>query len=75
MKKNYKIIKIVVILAVSFSAIASCSKSFLNEKIYSSFTPEALSDSLAFEAAVAGIQSQYMLWHTYAEDPAETRAG
>jgi hypothetical protein len=70
MKKNYKAIKVVVILAVSFSGIASCSKNFLNEKIYSSFTPEALSDSLAFEAAVAGIQSQYMLWHTYTEDPA-----
>jgi hypothetical protein len=70
MKKNHKIIKIVFILAVSFSAIASCSKSFLDEKIYSSFTPEALNDSLAFEAAVAGIQSQYMLWHTYIEDPA-----
>lgn len=69
MKKNSKTIKIFIVLVVVFSAITSCKKNFLDEKIYSSFTPEALNDSLAFEAAIAGIQSQYMLWHTYKEDP------
>lgn len=69
MKKHTKIIRILLVFVVVFSAITSCKKNFLEEKIYSSFTPEALNDSLAFEAAIAGIQSQYMLWHTFREDP------
>jgi hypothetical protein len=47
---------------------ASCKKTFLDEKVYSSYTPEALSDSLSFDAAMAGIQSQYALWHTIGAD-------
>ena len=47
---------------------SSCKKTFLDEKVYSSYTPEALSDSLSFEAAMAGIQSQYALWHTIGAD-------
>jgi hypothetical protein len=56
--------KYFIILVIAVTAITSCKKTFLDEKVYSSFTPEALSDSLAFEAAIAGIQSQYALWHT-----------
>ncbi|RFS21809.1 RagB/SusD family nutrient uptake outer membrane protein [Chitinophaga silvatica] len=33
----------------------SCSKSFLNEKPYSSYTPVTLNDSLGFEASLVGI--------------------
>jgi hypothetical protein len=69
MKKNTKIIKIFSVLAVVLLSMGSCKKGFLDEKIYSSFTPEALNDSLAFEAAIYGIQTQYMLWHTYRQDP------
>jgi hypothetical protein len=60
------------ILAVTFIAlvtITSCKKDFLNEKVESSFTPEVLSDSLSFEAAIVGIQGQYGLWHTIFQDP------
>jgi starch-binding outer membrane protein, SusD/RagB family len=46
----------------------SCKKTFLDEKVYSSYTSDALSDSLSFEAAIAGIQSQYALWHTIGAD-------
>jgi hypothetical protein len=46
----------------------SCKKSFLDEKVYSTYTPEALNDSLSFEAAIAGIESQYALWHTIGAD-------
>jgi starch-binding outer membrane protein, SusD/RagB family len=51
----------------------SCKKSFLDEKVYSSYTPDALNDSLSFEAAIAGIQSQYALWHTIASDNANSQ--
>jgi starch-binding outer membrane protein, SusD/RagB family len=59
-----KYIKIFIAIAVVLSTTTSCKKTFLDEKIYSSFTPTALSDSLSFEAAIIGIQNQYALWHT-----------
>lgn len=59
-----KYIKIFIAVVVVLSATTSCKKTFLDEKIYSSFTPTALSDSLSFEAAIIGIQNQYALWHT-----------
>ncbi|MEO6733641.1 MAG: RagB/SusD family nutrient uptake outer membrane protein [Ferruginibacter sp.] len=60
--------KILAIMVVASFAITSCKKDFLEEKVESSFTPEALSDSLSFESAIAGIQAQYGLWHTLAQD-------
>ena len=57
------------ITAVLVVALSGCKKSFLAEKVYSTFTPEVLVDSLAFEAAIVGIQSQYALWHTQEGDP------
>jgi hypothetical protein len=60
--------KYIIILVIAVTAITSCKKSFLDEKVYSSFTPEALNDSLAFESAIAGIQSQYALWYTLGND-------
>ncbi|HEX9512295.1 MAG TPA: RagB/SusD family nutrient uptake outer membrane protein [Puia sp.] len=64
MKKH--IIRIAAVLLVALSA---CKKSFLDEKVYSIFTPAVLVDSLAFDAAVVGVQSQYALWHTIVGDP------
>lgn len=58
---------IAILVAVTI-AFTSCKKTFLDEVVYSNFTPEALNDSLAFEAAIAGIQSQYALWHTLGND-------
>jgi starch-binding outer membrane protein, SusD/RagB family len=63
-----KYIKLFVATVIVLSAITSCKKTFLDEKVYSSFTPDALNDSLAFEAAIVGIQNQYALWHTIAND-------
>lgn len=60
--------KYFIVLLVAVAAVSSCKKTFLDEKVYSSFTPNALNDSLAFEAAIAGIQSQYALWHTLGND-------
>ncbi|MDB5147663.1 MAG: Starch-binding associating with outer rane [Mucilaginibacter sp.] len=48
--------------------LAACKKDFLKETVYSKFTPEALNDSLAFEAGIVGLQSQYSLWNTMNED-------
>jgi starch-binding outer membrane protein, SusD/RagB family len=59
-----KYIKILAGLVVVLSTITSCKKTFLDEKVYSSFTPDALNDSLAFEASIVGIQNQYALWQT-----------
>jgi len=51
MKKNLMIISIGV-LAVAF---ASCKKSFLAEKPYSSYTPLTVTDSLGLEASAIGL--------------------
>jgi hypothetical protein len=64
--KKYKIILVVIIAAVMI--LPACKKDFLKEKVYSKFTPEALNDSLAFEASIVGIQSQYSLWNTMNEN-------
>lgn len=64
-----KHIKILIVIIVASLTIVSCKKDFLNEKVESSFTPEALSDPLSFEAAIVGLQGQYGLWHTLAQDP------
>src|ERR1051325_9553016 len=65
----YKHIKTIAVILIASLAITSCKKDFLNEKVESSFTPEALSDSLSFEAAIVGIQAQYGLRHTFQQDP------
>jgi hypothetical protein len=64
--KHYKILSVIVLLAIF--VLPACKKDFLNEKVYSKFTPEALNDSLAFEAGIVGLQSQYSLWNTMNEN-------
>jgi hypothetical protein len=66
MKKQIIFIAVTIVALIT---ITSCKKNFLNEKVESSFTPEALSDSLSFEAAIAGIQGQYGFWHSIFFDP------
>jgi hypothetical protein len=64
--KTYKII--LAAAAAAICTLQACKKDFLTEKVYSKFTPEALNDSLAFEAGIVGLQSQYSLWNTMNED-------
>jgi hypothetical protein len=64
-----KYIKLLLVTAAALILAPGCKKSFLNETVYSKFTPQALTDSLGFEAAIVGIQSQYNLWNTMEEDP------
>jgi hypothetical protein len=61
MKKQLILLAVTVVAILS---VTSCKKSFLDEKVESSFTPQTLRDSLSFEAAIVGIQEQYGLWHT-----------
>lgn len=63
-----KYVKILAVLFIALTIFSACNKSFLDEKVYSNFTPDALNDSLAFEGAVVGIQSQYALWNTMGND-------
>jgi hypothetical protein len=65
--KTYKII--LAVAAAAVCTLQACKKDFLTEKVYSKFTPEALNDSLAFEAGIVGLQSQYSLWNTMNENP------
>lgn len=60
--KIYK--KILFLVAAAMFVMQACKKDFLAEKVYSKFTPAALTDSLAFEASIVGLQSQYSLWNT-----------
>lgn len=61
-------IKIFSVMLMTALASTSCKKDFLKETVYSAFTPEALKDSLAFESAIVGIQTQYCLWNTQNEN-------
>jgi hypothetical protein len=64
--KKYKII--IVLFVAAAMILPACKKDFLKEQVYSKFTPEALNDSLAFEASIVGLQSQYSLWNTMNEN-------
>jgi starch-binding outer membrane protein, SusD/RagB family len=69
MKKNTTFIKLLLVSVTVLATAGSCKKSFLAEKIYSNFSPAELTDSLGFEAAIAGIQTSYNLWHMNTQDP------
>jgi hypothetical protein len=57
---KHEVLRTTFILTVAIGAIfSSCRKSFLNENLQSSYAPQnTLSDSLGFEANMAGIQSK-----------------
>lgn len=48
-------------------SLVSCKKSFLNEKLYSSYAPETLSDSLGIESSLIGLYYDFSLWYTYTD--------
>ncbi|SEO23719.1 RagB/SusD family nutrient uptake outer membrane protein [Mucilaginibacter sp. OK283] len=61
--KKYSII--VASVSVLIIAFASCKKSYLAEKPYSSYTPLTLNDSLGFEAAAVGLYNYESTILTY----------
>lgn len=50
---------------VLFCLASACSKSYLAETPYSSYSPATLTDSLGFEAAVNGMYYQLSTYYTY----------
>jgi hypothetical protein len=56
--KKYNIL-FISILFISSLAITSCDKSFLDEEVLSAYAPEALSDSLGFEASIVGLHNHF----------------
>lgn len=61
--KKYFIYGAAVILAII--TFTSCQKSFLAEKLYSSYAPQTLSDSLGLESSLSGLYYDFSLWYTY----------
>ena len=61
MKKN--IITILCVYLV-LQGLYSCNKKFLDEKLYSYYAPETLTDSLGFEAAAIGLYYQMGLFYS-----------
>ncbi len=62
MKKH---IKIFIVATASVFFLISCSKHYLDEKPYSSYSPSTLNDSLGFEAQVYGLYNQLSHYYTY----------
>jgi starch-binding outer membrane protein, SusD/RagB family len=59
MKKYiFKIVGVCIVI----QALFACNKKFLDETLYSTYAPESLKDSLAFEAAATGLYYQLELF-------------
>jgi hypothetical protein len=59
-----------IILAVftgAFALLSSCKKTFLDEEVYSSYSPVTLTDSLGFEASVIGLHNHFSTFFTYSD--------
>ncbi|HSV09847.1 MAG TPA: RagB/SusD family nutrient uptake outer membrane protein [Hanamia sp.] len=59
-----KFIKIFFAICLILLVVSSCKKSFLQEKIYSNYAPETLTDSLGFEASITGLSNLLSTWFT-----------
>src|SRR4051794_5096555 len=64
--KSY--LKIILPLALAGITLGSCKKSFLNENPPSSYTPDAITDSLGFQASLVGLYNHYSTILTYSGD-------
>lgn len=62
MKKLVYHIFLPVIIIILF--LPACKKSFLDEKVYSSYAPQTLQDSLGFEASLSGLYNQLSQLYT-----------
>lgn len=50
------------------SLLTACSSSFLEEEVLDQYSPESLTDRLAFEAAVVGLHNHFSTLLTHSED-------
>lgn len=65
MKKTNLII--VAVFAGVFTLISSCKKTYLDEEVYSAYSPVTLTDSLGFEASVIGLHNLFSTFATYSD--------
>lgn len=70
MKNNIYIVCLLIIFGVT-----SCSKDFLDEELYSKYSPTELNDELGLTAALVGIQNQYAIWQTFMQLPSGAGQG
>lgn len=54
-----KFIHKIFFLSIFLACFSSCKKSFLDETVYSSYSPAALKDSLGFQASIIGLYNQF----------------
>jgi hypothetical protein len=63
--------QIIYCLITGFAAVAitqsSCSKKFLDEEVFSNYSPETLTDSLGFEASIVGLHNHLSVFFSYAD--------
>jgi hypothetical protein len=50
-----------------FALLTSCKKTFLDEEVYSSYSPVTLTDSLGFEASVIGMHNHFSTFYSYSD--------
>lgn len=53
------------IMIGAIALMASCSKDFLNERPYSDYTPENVTDSLGFEASLSGLYNHLSTFYSW----------
>lgn len=58
----------VLVVGLGGMTLASCSDSFLEEEIESSYTPDSLNDALGFESALIGLYEQVSTFYTQSND-------
>lgn len=47
--------------------VTSCNKKYLDEEVFSSYSPETLRDSLGFEASIVGLHNHLSTFFSYAD--------
>lgn len=63
-----KLISTFLITGLFLLLVSSCKKTFLDEKLFSSYAPETLADSLGFEASLTGIYNHFSTFFTYSDN-------
>src|SRR5215831_15370075 len=63
-----KLIKLYIVASFGMIILASCHKSFLDERVYSNYSPSSLTDSLGFEALIAGLSNHMSTLFTYSNN-------
>ncbi len=62
-----KYIILLLILGGGIFIFSACKKTFLDEKVYSAYAPETLTDSLGFEASIAGMHNHLSTFFSYSD--------